>query len=303
MIINEKGEKNTEINNNQSVEDSYYYALGHELRRNIIKIIGENKYSSFTNLKKELKVSTGTIYHHLDTLSQLIEQRKDKKYYLTEIGIYAYNSLKDNIEIIEAPTTLDREFKSPILKALMFLTPKRFISFEKKDRIYNSIISLSILLIGAILCGLNGFYAFLLYYIETSEDIYKLEIIYHVFFSIGYIINFLIYFLLVEGMCRVFYGKKQKTLNFFLSFPIILYPMVIYLLVHFIFLSTELIQITIVQIFDVVLLVFFQIWSLWLLTYNISVNKELKIENGLIISLLLHYGSFTIVLFLSLNLF
>ncbi|MFW9946978.1 MAG: winged helix-turn-helix domain-containing protein, partial [Candidatus Odinarchaeota archaeon] len=72
------------------MESNFYYALGHDLRRKIIKIIGDNEFSSFTTLKKELKVSTGTIYHHLDALSQLIEQRKDKKYYLTELGQHAY---------------------------------------------------------------------------------------------------------------------------------------------------------------------------------------------------------------------
>ena len=152
---------------------------------------------------------------------------------------------------------------------------------------------------GTILCGLNGLYSFLLFFIMTPEDIYKLQLISHIFFSIVFIVNFLIYFLLVEICCRLFYRKKENTWNFFVSFPVILYPMVIYLLIHFILLSTELIQITFFNFIDIVLLIFFQILSLWLLTYNLKVSKGLKIERGLIIALLLHYGSFTIVLFLS----
>ena len=74
--------------------------------------------------------------------------------------------------------------------------------------------------------------------------------------------------------------------------------MVIYLLIHFILLTLGLIQITFFMLFDTILLIFFQIWSLWLLTYTISVNKGLKIENGLIIALIMHYVSFTIVLFI-----
>ncbi|MFX1596293.1 MAG: ArsR family transcriptional regulator, partial [Promethearchaeota archaeon] len=89
------------------------------MRRKIIRIIGDNEYATFTKLKKELKVSTGTIYHHLDTLSDLIEQKKDKKYYLKELGIYAYNSLKDNIESIQSPDFIHREFKSPALRKLV----------------------------------------------------------------------------------------------------------------------------------------------------------------------------------------
>lgn len=246
-----------------------------------------------------LKVSTGTIYHHLDSLSQLIEQGEKKKYYLTDLGLHAYNSLKENIEIMESSDFSKREFGSPLLKFLFALTPIKFISFEEKDKTYNTIISIVILIMGTILCGLNGFYSFLLFFIKTPEDIYKLPLISHVLFSVIFIVNFLIYFLLVEICCRLFYRKKGNTLNFFLSFPVILYPMVIYLLIHFILLSTGLIQILLINFIDIVLLIFFQILSLWLLTYNLKVNKSLKVERGLIIALLLHYGSFTIVLFLS----
>ncbi|MFX1443356.1 MAG: hypothetical protein ACFFHV_08085 [Promethearchaeota archaeon] len=244
-------------------------------------------------------MSTGTIYHHLDSLSQLIVQGKNKKYYLTDLGLHAYNSLKENIEIMESSKFSKGEYNSPLLKFLFALTPIKFISFEEKDKPYNVIISIVILILGTILCGLNGFYSFLLFFIKTPEDIYQLSLISHVIFAVMFIINFFVYFLLVEISCRLFYRKKENTLNFFLSFPIILYPMVIYLLIHFILLSTELIQIAIINFIDTVLLIFFQILSLWLLTYNLKESKGLKIERGLIIALLLHYGSFTIVLFLS----
>jgi len=262
-------------------------------------MIGDDGFSSFTDLKKTLKVSTGTIYHHLETLSHLIEQKSNKKYYLTDLGIHAYNSLKENIEILESPKIATREFRSPLLRFLMFLTPKKFITFEKKDRAYNSIISLSILSIGAILCGLNAFYSFFLFFIVTTEDIYRLDILSHIFFSLLFLLNFLIFYILVELCCLLFYKKKQRTFDFFLSFPIIFYPMILYLFIHFVLISTELlIKFTFIQILDIVLLIFFQVLSLWLLTYNISLNKELKIESSLIIALLLHWGSFTIVLFI-----
>ena len=234
----------------------------------------------------------------MENLSKLIEQKQDKKYYLTELGVHAYNTMQDNIETIISPFSSNREFSSPLMRVLMFLTPKKFISFKAQDRVYNSIISLMILIVGAILCGLNGFYTLTIFYIKTTEDIYSLPLISHIFLSMLYLLNFLIYFLIVELICRTFYKKKENSLNFFLSFPIIFYPMIIYLIVHFILLSTGLIQIGFFNLIDIILLIFFQIWSLWLLTYNLSVSKGLKIERGLIIALLLHYGSFTIVLFI-----
>ena len=87
----------------------------------------------------------------MENLSKLIKQKQDKKYYLTELGVHAYNSMQDNRETITSPISSSREFNSPLIRALMYLTPKRFISFKSQDRIYNSTISLMILIIGAIL--------------------------------------------------------------------------------------------------------------------------------------------------------
>lgn len=265
--------------------------MGHGLRRKIINIIGENKFTSFTYLKKELKVSTGTIYHHLDTLSHLIEQRDDKKYYLTELGTHAYNSLKDNINTIITPDFSKKEFSSPILKGLMRLTPKKYINYESNQMIYTIIISITIALIGAIFCGLNGLFPLFLFFGQSTF----LQII----LAIIFIGNIAFFFLINEGICRIIYKKKENTLKFLISFPIILFPIDIYLVLHFILFSTGSLNLPAVRILDNVLVILFQVFSLWLLTYNLSVNKKLKIEKSLIISLLIHYGGFSIILLLS----
>jgi len=265
--------------------------LGHGLRRKIISIIGENKFTSFTYLKKELKVSTGTIYHHLDTLSHLIEQFDDKKYYLTELGTHAYNSLKDNINTIITPDFSKKEFSSPILKGLMRLTPKKYINYKSNQMIYTIFISITIALIGAIFCGLNGLFPLFLFFGQSTF----LQII----LAIIFIGNIVFFFLINEGICRIIYKKKENTLKFLISFPIILFPLDIYLVLRFILFSTGSLNFPAVRILDNVLVILFQVFSLWLLTYNLSVNKKLKIENSLIISLLIHYGGFSIILLLS----
>jgi hypothetical protein len=269
------------------------------LRRKIINIIGENKFSSFTYLKKELKVSTGTIYHHLDTLSKLIEQKNDKKYYLTELGLHAYDSLKDNIDNIITPDFSKKEFTSPILKGLMRLTPKKHINYESDMKIKVLIISSIIILVGAILCGLNGAFPFLLYFEETLLEIELIDIVFKIILSLAFIGNAFLYFLVNEGICRIFYKKKENTSKFLGSFAIILFPLDIYLIIRLILVSTDAFEFTSVRILDNVLMILFQVWSLWLLTYNLSVNKKLKIENSLIVSLLVHYGGFSIILLLA----
>ncbi len=241
-------------------------------------------------MKKELKVSTGTIYHHLETLTNLIEQRNDKKYYLTELGVYAYNSLKDNIETIKSPDFAHRELKSPILRKLMWLTSQRFIQFVKEDRLYVLLISLVIIICGTILSGLSSFYSFFLFYIEVDY--------YQMLLSFSFILNFLIFFTVVEVISRLFNRKDNNTLKFFLSSAIIQFPMIFYLILHFILKILNLLENNFASFLDKFILIIFQVWSLWLLSYSLCVNKGLKIENSLIISLLLHYGGFTLILFL-----
>ncbi|MFX1500471.1 MAG: ArsR family transcriptional regulator [Promethearchaeota archaeon] len=283
-----------EDSNGKSTEANYYYALSHEIRRKIIKIIGDHEYTTFTKLKKELGVSTGTIYHHLDTLSELVEQKQNKKYYLKELGMYAYNSLKNNIETIKKPDFAHREFKSPILRKLMWITSNRFIQFEKKDKKYSIIISIGIILLGTIFCYLNGFYSFLLYFIDIN--LYNLELHFQILISFSFIANFFIFFIIVEGISRFFYKKNESIGDFLVSFAIILYPMIFYLIIHLIFNWSNLLSISLFNFLDKILLIIFQVWSLWLLSYSLCVKKGLKIENSLIISLLLHYGGFTIIL-------
>jgi len=246
-----------------------------------------------------LGVSTGTIYHHLDSLSQLIVQKSNKKYYLTDLGVHAYKSLKDNIGTIESPSIARREFNSPLLRFLMALTPKSYLAFEEEDKKYVIIVSAVILILGAILCGLDGFISFLFFFQKSTNDLASIPIEMHVLFSFFFIVNVCLFYIIVEGLSRLFYKKSENSLNLLMSFGIIFLPMVFYLLFHFMFISLEVIEIPHILIADRVLMIFFQVWSLWLLTYNISINKEIKIEKSLIITFLLHYGGFTVLLFSS----
>ncbi|MHA1748277.1 MAG: hypothetical protein ACTSYF_06490, partial [Promethearchaeota archaeon] len=134
----------------------------------MIKIIGENGFSSFTILKKELNVSTGTIYHHLDSLSTLIKQKSDKKYYLTELGIRAYDSIRNKMGTISFDIS-KKDYNSFLLKGLMHLTPKRIMVADNKPNLLVITFSLIILILGGIFCALNGLYPFFLLFGTIPE--------------------------------------------------------------------------------------------------------------------------------------
>ena len=264
----------------------------------MLEIIGDNGYSSFTILKKELKVSTGTIYHHLDALSQLIEQKSDKKYYLTDLGQLAYNSLKENISNISKDVS-SKEFNSPILKGLMYLTPKKFINASSKSNFFPLGISILILVTGATFCYLNNLFPFFLLF-STFPNYENLQApITNILGAIIFILNYLVYFFIVESLIRLFYKNKNNTKEFLSTFAFIFIPSDIYLTIHYIFRVFDFIEIPSINIIDNVVMILLQAWSLWILTYSIIAYKQLKIENALILSLLLHYGGFSVILTLA----
>lgn len=187
-----------------------------------------------------------------------------------------------------------REFKSIILKKLMALTSKRFILFNKKDRIYTILISIGVIILGTIFSSLNNFSSFLLFFIDINQD--NILPLYQILIKFSFILNFFAFFIIVESISRFFYKKYENSLNLFISFALIQVPMIIYLILHYIFEFMALLSINIFNFIDKILMIIFQVWSLWLLSYSLNVKKGIKIENCLIISLLLHYSGFTIIL-------
>jgi hypothetical protein len=125
------------------------------------------------------------------------------------------------------------------------------------------------------------------------------EVIIQFILALFFIGNILLYFLINEGLTRIFYKKRENTVKFLATFTIIFFPLDIYLVLRFILMSTDSLSFSYIRVLDNVLLILFQVWSLWLLTYNLSINKKLKIENSLIISLLVHYGGFSIMFLIS----
>ena len=76
-----------------SKKGSFYYALNHPLRREIISLLGSRGSLSSTELKRLLKIGPGKLYYHLDILRGLVEQDENKKYKLSDKGLKAYEML------------------------------------------------------------------------------------------------------------------------------------------------------------------------------------------------------------------
>ena len=86
----------------KEAEEIILQGIGHEERRNILKIIGSTsegvKYSDVLN---ELQLNTGKLNYHLKLLEGLIERDKDRHYRLTKLGmksVMILNSITEDLD-------------------------------------------------------------------------------------------------------------------------------------------------------------------------------------------------------------
>jgi len=64
----------------------YHTLLRDPTRRKIIEILGEHGKIGFKELRQSLGLGVGTVYYHLDMLSDFITQDKNRKYMLNDRG-------------------------------------------------------------------------------------------------------------------------------------------------------------------------------------------------------------------------
>ncbi len=82
--------------NNDKELDEIFNALGHEIRRNVIRILGSKGARSFTQLMKDVGVDDSSVLaFHLRKLRRLIRKNEQGDYELTNLGVKAYKILKE----------------------------------------------------------------------------------------------------------------------------------------------------------------------------------------------------------------
>lgn len=77
----------------ESLEEEVFKALDHQMRRDILRLVGERKEVTFTEILNESRApDSPSLSYHLRILGPFIEQR-DGKYGLTRIGKATYTLL------------------------------------------------------------------------------------------------------------------------------------------------------------------------------------------------------------------
>ena len=77
----------------ESLEAEVFKALDHQMRRDILRYVGEGRSPTFTGILNAIRIpDSPTLAYHLKSLAPFIEQRRGT-YHLTAMGKDAFNML------------------------------------------------------------------------------------------------------------------------------------------------------------------------------------------------------------------
>ena len=266
-----------------------YSALGNRYRRQIVQILKEEGKAGFKELHEALKISVGALYHHLDTLGELVTQDAEKKYTLTDKGRAAINILSVSEEkmVAATPQGLAGGPKFTLFtRELLF--GRSLFNYLNEEPLRSLPLSIIILVLGGLVSFQTNLEPLLLFYVNPSPNIGKTWFL--LMFALGWFVTFT----LTDGLSSLIYHRTGGDLSLvngtvFSMLPLLIVPGLLSLIQP---LSTLLRSTTTLITFQVLI----QVWVICLLTSAISISKGLRMERTALISLGVMYLNITAIL-------
>lgn len=249
----------------------YHTLLRDAARRKIIEILGEQGRIGFKELKQSLGLGVGTVYYHLDMLSDFLTQDKSRKYMLNDRGRLLYRSMREGRIL---PALNVGEALSHRMGRWLFLSPV-FLRTTKLELLPVSVLILSLGAVGSALAKIEPLFFF---YFPSYREFESIVLVFF-FYWIGLFLlaDFLIFVLFrrVGGDLQLFTGMGISAL------PLALFPYV-YMVLPF-------------DVTRYVLLVL-QVWTLLLVSSAFSFGKGLRLDRSIMVSLIILYVSIALLL-------
>lgn len=251
----------------------YHTLLRDPSRRKIIETLGEQGRIGFKELRQSLGLGVGTVYYHLDMLSDFLTQDKSRKYMLNDRGRLLYRSLREGSF---SPALNVGEALSHRLGRWLFLSPV----FMRTVRLELLPVSVLILSFGAVGSALAKIEPLFLFYFPSFRGFENIAIMFF-FYWIGLFLlaDFLIFVLFrrVGGDLQLFTGMGISAL------PLALFPYV-YMVVPY-------------SVARYVLLAL-QVWTLLLVSSAFSFGKGLRLDRSIMVSLIILYVNIALLVVL-----
>jgi len=240
----------------------YYTLLRDPARRKIIEILGTQEKIGFKELRESLGLGVGTVYYHLDMLSNFIAQDKQRKYRLNDRGQMLYRVLKEG----NVPATLGGgEAFSHSVGKWVFLSPL-FARTIKPLRLLP--VSIGLLFLGAFGAAYAKLDPALFFYFQYPS-------LGSTGLMMRYVFNWIGLFLFAELFTYLLYRRAGNDLQLFTciglaTFPIAAFPYV------YLFISEAIAQ---------YLLIALQVWSLLLFSAALCFGKGIRLDKAVVVSL------------------
>jgi len=252
----------------------YYTLLRDTARRKIVEILGEQGKCGFKELRLSLGLGVGTVYYHLDMLSDFVVQDKSRKYMLNDRGQLLYKSLKEG----SMPPALNMgEALSHKIGRWVFLSPV----YARMARLEFSLpLAFAVLLVGAIGSAYAEIEPVFLFYFPSTLSLDSIALMFF-FYWVGL-------FIITDILCTVVFRRRGGDLQLFANLGLAALPSTVFPFVY------TLIPITMSRY----VLLAFQIWTLLLISSATSFAKGLRLDRSIIISLLIIYFNIILLILL-----
>ena len=248
-------------------------ALSNEIRRELLSYIGEKHVVSFTEIQSRFQMKVGTLYHHIDTLGDLITQDQTKRYLLTEKGRRAYALIEEELDVAAPGLQAYGRFS---FFHVFFLRP--LFQFIQRDAVRS--LGFSIL----IFIGLTVVTYFLS---VTPIFMFPSFVTPSYFAPIFFILSTVLTYALFEVLLILIFRRRQSKLALFQAvvisqIPLILLSVLVSFIADFEY-PTSILQL---EIWVIILFFFVQLFYAGLLMEAIIVVKEVRLEKAGSIALL-----------------
>ncbi len=264
----------------------YYTLLRDPARRKIIELLGDQGKIGFKELRGSLGLGVGTVYYHLDMLSDFMTQDKSRKYSLNDRGQLLYRTLKDGN--VSPALKAGSEALSHRLGRWLFLSPVFAQSVHL--RVFLPL-AVAVLAVGAVGSALAKQEPVFFFYFASTRSFENIAIMF-LFYWVGL-------FLLADAMIYTLFRRTGGDLQLFACVGVAALPLALFPYIYALALPHVMTLVPSVALWlPRLVLLIFQVWTLLLISSAFSFGKGLRLDRSIIITLAILYLNIVILILL-----
>ncbi|MHA2272631.1 MAG: hypothetical protein ACXACI_12265 [Candidatus Hodarchaeales archaeon] len=258
------------------LSDLVFKALSHKFRRKLVFFLADAP-AGFTELQEGMQCQTGTLYHHLRILGELVEQESsNRQWALTDTGWLAYRVLTTSQDDLEIPEMRKQALPALLMRVINILAPKRIFQTIENAPFHTIIEGIVLFIVFGWLLASSDLQMIVVFF-----DQGKMELAFGIAAVFLGWISLALVFAIISKLMTFHPRNKTEVVLIIAIVPFSMIPLALLPLIQIIgFDQPELIAI---------LATILQIWVLVLLAHGLTVIFEIKLEKSLLVAVVTMY--------------